>query len=141
MPPTTAPAVAITPAHLPAFATQLHALKADLLAQVHQQRGGAISRADAAAEARSTAQGDWAQTDAERDLSVALEERELADINHIAAALQRIADGSFGDCQDCGADIGVARLQANPMAPRCMGCQTLHEQREHAHGRAQAPSM
>lgn len=139
--PVVAPAIAITPEQLPAFAAQLQTMKAELLAQVRQQRGGEIGRADAAAEARSTAQGDWAQTDAERDLSVALEERELADINQIAAALQRIADGSFGDCQDCGADIGVARLQANPMAPRCMGCQSQHEQREHAHGRAQTPSM
>lgn len=103
-----------------------------------QQRGGEISRADAAAEARSIAQGDWAQTDAERDLAVALEERELAELNQIAAALARITDGSYGECTACGADVGVARLQANPVAERCIACQTKLEQ---AQGQPHTPSM
>jgi DnaK suppressor protein len=128
MAPTTAAATPVTTEQLPAFASQLQAMKAELLAQVRQQRGGELSRADAAAEVRSLAQGDWAQSDAERGLSVTLEERELAEINDIAAAQQRISDGSFGECSDCGAPIGVARLQANPVALRCIGCQTQQEE-------------
>lgn len=121
-------AAPVTPDLLPAFATQLQAMRASLLEQLRQQRGGEISRADAAAEARSIAQGDWAQTDAERDLAVALEERELAELNQIAAALTRITNGSYGECTACGADVGVARLQANPVAERCIACQTKLEQ-------------
>ena len=113
-------------------------MRASLLEQLRQQRGGEISRADAAAEARSIAQGDWAQTDAERDLAVALEERELAELNQIAAALARITDGSYGECTACGADVGVARLQANPVAERCIACQTKLEQ---AQGQPHTPSM
>lgn len=128
----------MTPDLLPAFAAQLQAMRASLLEQLRQQRGGEISRADAAAEARSIAQGDWAQTDAERDLAVALEERELAELNQIAAALARITDGSYGECTACGADVGVARLQANPVAERCIACQTKLEQ---AQGQPHTPSM
>lgn len=136
MPTPTAPATPVTADQLPGFAAQLQAMKSELLAQVRQQRGGEVSRADAAAEARSLAQGDWAQTDAERGLSLTLEERELAEINDIAAAQQRLADGSFGECCDCGAPIGGARLQANPVALRCIGCQTQQEQ---STGRPHAP--
>lgn len=136
MPITTTPATPLTADQLPAFAEQLQTLKAELLARVRQQRGGEVSRADAAAEVRAQSQNDWAQTDAERELSVTLEERELADINDIAAAQQRLADGSFGECADCGAPIGLPRLQANPVALRCIGCQTQHEQRT---GQAHAP--
>jgi DnaK suppressor protein len=136
MPITTTPAAPLTADQLPAFAEQLQSLKAELLARVRQQRGGEVSRADAAAEVRAQSQDDWAQTDAERELSVTLEERELADINDIVAAQQRLADGSFGECGDCGSPIGLARLQANPVALRCIRCQTLHEQHT---GQAHAP--
>lgn len=131
-------AAPVTPDLLPAFASQLQALRTHLLEQLRQQRGGEVSRAEAAADARSIAQGDWAQTDAERDLAVALEERELAELNQIAAALARITDGSYGECTACGADVGVARLQANPVAERCIACQTKLEQTQ---GQPHAPSM
>ncbi len=128
----------MNPALLPAFVTQLNAQRESLLAQVRQQRGGDIGRADAAANARHNAEGDWASADAQHDLAVALEERELAELNSIAAALQRVADGSYGRCTDCDADIAEARLHAAPTALRCIGCQSQHEA---AHGGVHAPSM
>lgn len=136
--PSTAIATPVTPDMLPQFAQQLQTMRNDLLAQLKQQRGGEISRADAAADARSLAQGDWAQNDAERDLAVTLEERELHELNQISAALKAIADGSFGSCVACGADVGAARLKANPVATRCIACQTKLEQ---AQGQVHTPSM
>lgn len=128
----------MTPELLPQYAQQLQTMRTDLLAQLRQQRGGEISRAEAAAETRSLAQGDWAQSDASHDLSVALEERELQELNQIGAALQRITDGEYGSCIDCGADIPDARLHANPVAERCISCQT---QVENTHGRLHTHSM
>ena len=122
---------------LPQYTQQLQALRTHLLAQLRQQRGGEVGRADAAADSRDLAQGDWAQADASRDLSVVLEERELQELNQIGAALARISDGDYGACTDCGADIPDARLQANPVAERCIACQT---QAEHAHGKARTHS-
>lgn len=46
-----------------------------------------IGRAEAAAEAREHESDDWAQADAERDLSIALEERESAELVAIDEAL------------------------------------------------------
>ena len=77
----------MTPELLPRYAQQLHALRTDLLAQLRQQRGGEVSRADAAADSRDLAQGDWAQADAQRDLSVALQERELLQDKTVGLAL------------------------------------------------------
>jgi DnaK suppressor protein len=102
-----------------------------VLAQLRGQRGGAISRAQAAVEAREQQSDDWAKADAERDLSIALEERESAELVAIDQALKRVADGSFGLCLDCGVEIGTARLHANPTAMRCVACQ---EKREKAQG-------
>jgi DnaK suppressor protein len=106
---------------------QLHQMRAELLAQLRAQRGGPVSRAESAAEARETASDDWATADTERDLAFALEERESAELVAIDAALRRIADGSYGLCTDCGVQIAAARLHANPAALRCVGCQEKTE--------------
>ena len=45
----------------------------------------------------------------------ALEERESAELVAIDGALQRVADGSYGLCVDCGTSIATARLHANPV--------------------------
>ena len=120
------------------FGAQLRQMRSDLLAQMRAQRGGSVSRAEAAAEARDNVGDDWAQADAERDLSIALEERESAGLVAIDEALKRIANGSYGLCVDCGVSIATARLHANPTALRCVGCQ---DKAEHAQGGVHMPKM
>jgi DnaK suppressor protein len=43
-------------------------------------------------------------------------------IRVILAALERIENGTYGDCDICGGTIGDARLQAIPEATRCVDC-------------------
>ncbi len=52
------------------------------------------------------------------------ESRELADIEE---ALDRLRDGTFGDCEDCGKSIPMNRLQVVPHARRCVRCQKASE--------------
>lgn len=111
------------------FGQQLRQMRSDVLTQLREHRGGAIGRAEAAAEAKANESDDWAKADAERDLSIALEERESEELVAIDKALKRIEDGSFGVCEACGADIETARLHAAPTATRCLGCQEKFEQR------------
>ncbi|SMQ71340.1 TraR/DksA C4-type zinc finger protein [Agreia sp. VKM Ac-1783] len=40
----------------------------------------------------------------------------------VDAALERIADGSYGICTRCGQPIGFARLEARPEATLCIAC-------------------
>ena len=51
----------------------------------------------------------------------------LTEQRQIEAALQRIDDGSYGVCVDCGDDIAMARLEAMPTAVRCINCATAAE--------------
>lgn len=60
-------------------------------------------------------------------LDNALIGRHVAAVRDIEAALQRIAEGSFGICTDCGGAIGVTRLKAFPTAKRCGRCQRRYE--------------
>lgn len=113
------------------FQQQLLAQRASLLEQLAQLRGGTTSRASASAAHFADREGDSrAQVDTERELEFALDAHESAELDAIAAALQRINDGVYGVCVDCGTDIPAARLHAAPETPRCIHCQ---EKAEHAH--------
>jgi DnaK suppressor protein len=46
----------------------------------------------------------------------------------IEEALDRLSDGSFGECINCGEEINIKRLDAIPWAPHCIRCQELQEQ-------------
>jgi RNA polymerase-binding protein DksA len=59
--------------------------------------------------------------------------RDLEEMRAIDGALTRIADGSYGRCDECGIEIDYARLEAQPAALRCVECQTQFE-KTHAHG-------
>ncbi len=53
-----------------------------------------------------------------------IDARELADIE---AALDRMGQGRYGECIDCGEAVAVARLQSQPAASRCISCQEKFE--------------
>lgn len=48
----------------------------------------------------------------------------------VKQALNRIADGTFGECAHCGAEIGSKRLEALPWTPYCIDCQEKVEKGE-----------
>jgi len=70
----------------------------------------------------------------DESLGAEMTERENALIGHhvrevreLEAALARMANGSYGRCSDCEADIPYARLAAYPASLRCVGCEAAHE--------------
>ncbi len=48
----------------------------------------------------------------------------------IRAALDRISEGTFGECLNCGKTIGLKRLEALPWTPYCIDCQEKIENGE-----------
>jgi RNA polymerase-binding transcription factor len=46
----------------------------------------------------------------------------------IDESLERIADGNYGECINCGEEIAQKRLDAIPWTPHCIRCQELLEQ-------------
>ena len=71
--------------------------------------------ADKAASAYSK-ELNFSLSDGERNLLMLIEE-----------AFNRIKDGSYGTCSNCGAEIGEKRLTAVPWTPFCIDCQELQE--------------
>ena len=109
------------------FKDRLLGERQQLLARIAQQRGGQVSRVDMAAAHDVRASDARAQATTEINEEFAMNEHATAELAAIDAALDRIAQGLYGQCQDCGATIPEARLAAYPMALRCVGCQTTAE--------------
>lgn len=55
-------------------------------------------------------------------MAQATERRRQGRTARISATLQRIEDGEFGYCVDCGEEIGRARLELDPTLPTCVSC-------------------
>jgi len=55
-------------------------------------------------------------------MSAAHENRRLGRIRAIDAAIGRIKHGEFGYCCECGAFIGLKRLDLDPTLMRCLDC-------------------
>ena len=61
------------------------------------------------------------------EVTAALRTAARTALAEVDAALGRMEIGEYGICQDCGADIALARLEIVPMTARCMPCQRLNE--------------
>jgi translation initiation factor IF-2 len=66
-----------------------------------------------------------------------LRELELAKTSKISLdqLYARIKEGEYGNCDDCGEEIAIKRLEARPVAKYCIDCKTRQEQEEKAQGR------
>ena len=76
---------------------------------------------------------DRASQEEEFNFELKTRDRDLKLLRKIEGALARISDGTYGYCDDCGAQIGVKRLEARPTATQCIECKTVAEIKEKQH--------
>jgi DnaK suppressor protein len=58
----------------------------------------------------------------EQEMSVSLLENQDQILEDIAAAMRRLENGTYGQCELCGKEIPKARLNATPHTPYCIDC-------------------
>jgi len=73
---------------------------------------------------------DLAALEINQNSLVKVGKRELNHLKKIEVALKKIEDGTYGECESCGEQIGVARLLARPVAQMCIDCKTAQENEE-----------
>jgi len=74
-----------------------------------------------------TDRASW-ESESTRDLRIRDRERKL--LEKIDQALQRIVDGTYGECEECGDMISVGRLRARPVTTLCIQCKAEQEAAE-----------
>lgn len=102
----------------------------------------AVRRKELLAEAERTVGGmtapkesfpdptDRASLESNRNAMLRIRDRERKLLTKIDEALERIEDGSYGLCEECGGPIGVDRLKARPVTTLCFECKSEQEDRE-----------
>jgi DnaK suppressor protein len=85
---------------------------------------------------------DHAASDLEQSMLMRLKNREALYVRKIKDALKRIEAGTFGECQECGEDIELRRLEARPTATMCLSCKEDQERKElHINSEIVAPKF
>jgi len=75
---------------------------------------------------------DDASFDLEIDSSYSIAEREAEELRFINVALDKISNGTYGICEECGGQIEAPRLKALPYAVMCLKCKQNEELTRHA---------
>jgi DnaK suppressor protein len=72
--------------------------------------------------------GDLSQLDLDENIDYTLLQRHIERLREIEDALDRVEEGSYGTCEDCGAPINLERLKVLPFTTVCVQCQEKREQ-------------
>jgi DnaK suppressor protein len=79
---------------------------------------------------------DRAALESDRNALLRIRDRERKLLSKIDAALDRIKEGTYGICEECGDPIGVERLRARPVTTLCIDCKSNQEAEERRQRRA-----
>lgn len=119
-------------AELKTYKDQLLLLRARLRGDVTQLADSALrkSRSESNGDLSSMPihMADIGSDNFEQEFTLSLMENEGGTLSKIEASLERIEEGSYGNCEECGAKIPKSRLNAIPYATLCVRCA---EQQEH----------
>jgi DnaK suppressor protein len=88
---------------------------------------GLVTHEDAALPNRREETDDEAAADTAARMDILAVARDADELAVLDNALQRLAEGEYGICVECGDDIARERLYANPAATRCAECQRFAE--------------
>lgn len=71
--------------------------------------------------------GDEASNIYNKQILLSLNENERIRLQEVDEALDRIASGAYGICEECGGPISLKRIEVRPVAKYCVPCLTKLE--------------
>jgi DnaK suppressor protein len=106
---------------------KLLALRARLLGDMTQMEGDTL-KDHCKTTSIPTDMEELGSDNADQELTVSLLGSDKDTFDQIEAALQRIEDGSYDRCEECGGQIPKSRLDAIPYAALCVRCTSQQEE-------------
>jgi DnaK suppressor protein len=107
--------------------TKLLNLRARLTGDVSRMVDAALNKDLGSVVRMPTDMADVATDAFEQELTLNLLGNEEEVLGQIDAALRRIEEGTYGQCEECGRGIPKARLDAIPYTPLCVECAAREE--------------
>ncbi|MGA1599822.1 MAG: RNA polymerase-binding protein DksA [bacterium] len=73
---------------------------------------------------------DRASMESDNINTLRIRDRERKLLAKVDEAIERLEEGSFGICEECGEEIGVERLKIRPVTTYCIVCKEEQEAEE-----------
>ena len=112
----------------PIHRERLLALRARLQGDMTQMADGALNKDQRKITSMPTDMAELGSANFDQELTLSLLGSEKNVLNQIEAALERIEEGRYGRCEECGRKIPEARLKAMPYVAVCVRCASQREQ-------------
>jgi RNA polymerase-binding protein DksA len=106
---------------------QLLDLRSRVLGAAHDLVEGDVDDGELSSASGDQHLADHASEMVDRELDESLEENAEVLVRDIDHALEKIDDGTYGQCERCGNEIPEERLEAVPYATLCVTCKQLEE--------------
>ena len=104
----------------------LEARRLEIIGEVqHKMRDARLEQASGASDVRDEAEA--SEADIQGDIEFAVLQMKTETLHRITEAIDRLDEGTFGYCYECGAEITTQRLRALPFAVRCTECEAERE--------------
>ncbi len=105
---------------------RLLALRASLLGDMTQMEDDSL-KDHSKTTSIPTDMEELGSDNADQELTLSLLGSEEDALDQIEAAIERIENGSYGECETCGVKIPKSRLEAIPYAAKCVRCASQQE--------------
>lgn len=108
--------------------TILVELRDEILARIAQEMGTKLEEDPRMSTLSTMDVGDLSQLDQDEDIDYTLLTRHIERLREVEDALDRLEEGTYGICEDCGAAIKLERLKVLSFTTCCVRCQERREQ-------------
>ena len=110
------------------YRARLLDLRARLRGEMGRMADAALSQGRGETSSLPIHLADLGSDNFEQELTLSLVGGEKVVLDKIEFALQKITDGDYGVCEDCGKKIPESRLEAIPYTTVCVHCAEIQEQ-------------
>lgn len=107
---------------------RLLALRARLQGDMTQMEDNALNKDHNTTTSTPTDMAELGSGNFDQEFTLSLLGSEKEALDQIEAAIERIKDGSYGKCEECGVKIPQSRLEAIPYAALCVRCASQREE-------------
>lgn len=103
-------------------------LRDEIVNKISQEMGTKVDEDPRMSTLSTMDIGDLSQLDLNEDIDYTLLNMQIERLREVENALDRLEEGTYGVCEDCGASINLERLKVLPFTTCCVQCQEKREQ-------------
>jgi DnaK suppressor protein len=108
--------------------TILIELRDEIVNKISQEMGTKVDEDPRMSTLSTMDIGDLSQLDFDENIDYTLLNMQIERLREVEDALDRLEEGIYGVCEDCGASINLERLKVLPFTTCCVQCQEKREQ-------------